>query len=383
MNKYLFSIALISLALTSCDKDEEPVANPDGSFPDPIELSGTMSVSRTLTNHVADPSVPDYCISGDYFVEANLTVEPGVYIQMKNDSRIRVRNSGTFYCVGTSNDKITISGENSIDAGQWENIHFSTPSSANQLVHTDISGGGNSSTYDGMVFIGYQGRALIQDCFLSFSSTNGIKTESTGSILGGISDCIISLCALYPIEVNARQVPAIATSNTGAGNGHDQINVREVQLQNPATWDNTYFPYHINGNLSVNTDWTVEPGVTFVFAQGAQIDIFSGGSMNCIGTASDNIRFIGETSTAGSWDGVTFISSTNPLNHFEYCNFLNGGGHQNYEGMITLWTNAEARVGNCSFTNSASWGILVSSSSTLNDDGNNTFNGNAFGSINP
>lgn len=381
MNKLLFSIALLSILSIGCQEDD-PIPNPDGSFPESIELSGTQSAALTLTNHITDPSVPDYCVSGTYFIQADVVVEPGVTILMKNGSKIHVQNDGSFKSVGTESEKITIKGENSFLAGQWANIHFSTKDLDNQLVYTNITGGGNTTTYNAMVFIGFQGYALIDNCNINYSSSNGIMTESSAADLGGISNSDISICGLYPIHINSRQVGAIASSNTGGGNENDLIQVESSQLQNPVTWHKSPFPYRINGSLGIATDLTVEPGARFFFAQGARIEIVTDGSMNCIGTEDDNIVFRGETSSAGAWEAIIITGSMNTLNRFEYCEFSYGGGNATYQGMITLWLNAYARIGNSTIMNSERYGVFNNNnSSTFIDDGNNTWGGNALGDI--
>lgn len=377
MNKLILSTALISLTLTSCHKD--PVPNPDGTFPECTELSGTQSTAIILTNHVTDPNVPDYCISGTYFVEADLVVEPGVFIQMKDGAKIRVRNGGSFKCVGTETENIRILGESAELSGQWGNIHFSTNNLDNQLIHTNIYGGGNTSLYHAMVFIGYQGYAFIDNCTIVLSSTTGIKAESADANLGGISNCLISLCGEYPIDVHPSHVGAIASSISGDGNAHNLIEVSDAQLQSPATWNgSSQFPYHINGVLGIASDLSVMPGSIFMFAPGAQINVGSNGSLNCIGTATQNIRFRGDTNTPGSWDAITFIGSQSSLNYFEYCEFLNGGGHTSYLGMVTLWTNSTVRIGNSSILNSANYGVYEGSNCTFINDGNNTWGGNVI-----
>ncbi len=77
MNKLLISFAFLGMLLTNCHKDDDPTPNPDGSFPISTELSGTQSSGLVLTNHIVDPNVPDYCVSGNYFIQADVVVEPG------------------------------------------------------------------------------------------------------------------------------------------------------------------------------------------------------------------------------------------------------------------------------------------------------------------
>lgn len=384
MNKLIFSIAVLSIALTSCQKD--PIPNPDGTFPECIELSGTLSTPLTLTNHVTDPAVPDYCISGNYFVEADLVVEPGVFIVMKDDSKIHVRNNGSFNCVGTATENIKIIGEDSISSGQWANIHFSTTSPDNQLIHTNIYGGGNGSTYDAMVLVGYQGAAFIDNCGIYLSSTNGIKAETVDSDIIGISNCDFTLNGLYPINVHPIHVASIASSISGINNTHDLIEVRSSQLQNDATWNDAFFPYHVNLVLGVNSNLTVLPGTAFHFASGARLQVTGNGSLSCIGTPNNRITFRGDSNpaTPGSWEGVVLLSNTN-VNEFEYCDFSYGGGDNNYLGMLTLWSGSDASVGNSSFFHSQQWAIYQAGGvNNLTDNGNNTHGDNGEpGLINP
>ncbi len=378
--KILFSVAILSFAFTSCKKDDP--APTTSESPGCIELTGNQTSALTLTNHIADPNVPDYCVSNTFFIKADVVVEPGVFIQMKNGSKIHVQTNGSFKCVGTATEKITIKGETALGTGQWASIHFSTNNVDNKLIHTNVSGGGSGTTYDGMVFIGFQGYATIDNCNIHLSSSNGIKTENNNSQLGGISNCDLSLCALYPMDINSRMIHKVESSNTGAGNGNEMINVGSSQLQTPITWNKSNFAYKINGTLSIATDVTVEPGTRFRIAAGSKIEIGTNGSLNCVGTPTEKIRFFGPSATPGSWECVNFYATNSPLNRFEHCEFEYGGGNGTYIGMLTLWTNATVRIGNSSFMNSARWGVHYDDAScTLIDDGNNTFSGNALGNI--
>ena len=306
---------------------------------------------------------------------------------MNDDAKIHVRNNGSFKCVGTgaTGGKITIKAETPNVSGQWDNIHFATDNIDNQLVHTNISGGGNDNTYDGMVYIGHQGRGLIDNCYISLSSSNGIKTESTTSNLGGISVCTIASCGLNPIQVSSRQVAAIAPSVISGGNGIENIEVRLDQLQSPATWNIPNIPLHISGVLSINSDLTLKPNLSIFFSPNARMQVAGNGSMNCIGTnaGSGAIRFLGDTDVPGSWGGIVFVSSQSQDNRFEYCHFSYGGSSDTYQGMITLWTPSYIHVSNSSFSNSERWGVFNNGlTSTFINESSNTWSNNLFGNFN-
>jgi hypothetical protein len=251
------------------------------------------------------------------------------------------------------------------------------------LIHTNISGGGDASTYDAMVFIGHQGYGLIENCYISSSSTNGIKTESVNSTLAGISFCTISACALNPINVSSRQVEVIAPSVIGGGNGSDNIEVRTHQLQSPAEWNYSIFGYHIDGVFSLSADLIVPAGANFFFAPGSRMEVTSNASLNCIGTSSQPITFRGDTDVPGSWGGIVFISSTSLENRFDYCDFSYGGSGSNYIGMVTLWTPSNLHASNSNFSNSSGWGVYNhNSTSTFTNESSNTWTNNANGDFN-
>jgi hypothetical protein len=378
-NTIIYALAISCLVLSSCDKD--PVPNPDGTFPECTVLTGNQNDDIILTNHVADPAVPDYCIEGTYQVFANLVIEPGVKIQMKNGSKISVIGNGSFKSVGTSGERIKIQGESTSLKGQWEFIYIRTNTPENRIEYTDITGGGSNATYNALVYVDLSGYLNVDESYFGFSAANGLKAGTPNVTLGGVSNSVFSLNDLYPIEIDAQQIGSIASSNTGDANLYDLIQVHDSQLTSPTTINAcSSFPYHIIGQFGINSDVTVQPGTRFQFEAGARMIVWTGGSFNCVGTAADRIRFTGDSATPGSWEGIRYISSTSTLNRFDYCDFSYGGSSSTYTGIITLWTTSYLRLGNSSVTNSAGHGLFnPNNASTFVDDGNNSFSGNAMG----
>lgn len=381
-NTFLYLFALSCLTLGSCEKD--PIPNPDGTFPECIVLTGNQTTDIVLTNHITDPNVPDYCIEGDYDVTANLVIEPGVKIQMKNGARIQVIGNGTFNCVGTASDRIKIGGESSTLKGQWEVIYIRTNSPENRIEYTDITGGGSHTTYNALVYIDLSGSLSTLESLYAFSASNGLKAGTDDATLGEVSLCDFSLNDLYPISIDAQQIGAIDLNNNGGSNLYDMIEVDDSQLTTPTTIHRSIFPYLIRGQFGINTEVTIEAGADFLFDTDARMIVWPSGSISCIGTPTYKINFLGLNPTAGSWQGFRFNSSTSSDNRFEHCNFSHGGGSGTYQGMIALWTTSTVRVGNCDFTNSARYAIYNhSQASTVNDDLNNTWSDCDLGYTNP
>ncbi len=373
----LLPIIALSITLISCEPTEP---NPSDVC---IALTGRQTTPLTLSNHIDDPNVPDYCITGNFEILADVVVEPGVSILMKNGAQIDVKTGGSFKSVGTETDKITLKGEALITSGQWKYIRFSSNDTDNRLEYTNITGGGSDPTYDAMVFVGFNGYVNIDHCTINFSQSHGIKCENSDSNLGGIANSDISFCDLYPIRIEAIHLANIESTNTGTGNTHDKIDVDGAQLSDAFTWKKSPFlPYHLNGRLELKNEVTVQPGTSIFMASGANIYVSGGGSLNCVGTASEKIRFTGDDMTSGSWEYIRFYNSTSTQNHFEHCILSYGGGSSTYQGIVTLVEPAYCRIGNSDITGSARYGVQnQQDKATFVDDGNNTWSDNTLGDI--
>lgn len=94
-------------------------------------------------------------------VSSDLTIEPGVEIEMGNAAGIKVVTKGSLKMVGTETKRIKIRG-NVPQAGSWNSIeyHFST-SPNNEIKYADIEhGGGNPSVHKGAIYM-WAGPKLI------------------------------------------------------------------------------------------------------------------------------------------------------------------------------------------------------------------------------
>lgn len=370
-------VAILAISLAGCDNEPIDVTQC-------IELSGRQTEPLVLMNHNTDSNIADYCVEGDFDILADVEVEPGVTILMKNGSRINVQTGGSFKCVGTEEDKITIRGEELLVKGQWESIHFRSNDPNNRLEYTTVSGGGSHQTYDAMIFIAYTGYANIDHCAISFSSSHGIKCESYRSILGGIANTDVSFCDIYPIRIDAEQIHNIASTNTGAGNGFDKIDVNGSQIGNPITIQKSAaLPYHINGIFSLATDVTVEPGTIIYMAGGAKIQVEGQGSLNCTGTQDEKIRITGNNQTPGDWESIKILFSSSTQNRFEHCILSYGGGSSSHEGIVTLTgTSAYCYIADSEIKGSARYGVQnQGDNGTFEDGGGIVWSDNTLGDI--
>src|SRR5690554_6624369 len=76
----------------------------------PIHLNGTETNDIVISDKSTDPSVADYYIDGTWSADANVTIEPGVRIEMRSGARIIVKANGSINATGTPTDNIDIFG---------------------------------------------------------------------------------------------------------------------------------------------------------------------------------------------------------------------------------------------------------------------------------
>lgn len=88
------------------------------------------------------------------------------------------------------------------------------------------------------------------------------------------------------------------------------------------TWTLVNSPYIVTGNIVLfpGKILTIEPGVTVKFNNTFNIEIR--GELIALGTVTDSISFISNTSTLkGAWDGINILNATqNASAWFKYCN---------------------------------------------------------------
>ncbi len=70
----------------------------------------------------------------------------------------------------------------------------------------------------------------------------------------------------------------------------------------PSTWYAAGSPYIVDNTISVNSDLTIEPGVTV--QMNANIVLYVNGTLNAAGTAVSPIVFTGTTQSPNWWNSI-------------------------------------------------------------------------------
>ncbi|HLP21089.1 MAG TPA: hypothetical protein VK174_12340 [Chitinophagales bacterium] len=136
--------------------------------------------------------------------------------------------------------------------------------------------------------------------------------------------------------------------------------------------------YIISNTLYINQGrFTIEPGVTIMFEDGAGIVVNPGGALTAIGSGGKEIYFISKSGKRGAWNGITYLSD-NAANVLSYCVIKEGGSTTSPYGranVVVAKTNhpASVEISHSTITTSDNVGILVSEGSQLLN-----FNGNTI-----
>lgn len=380
----LFLFGLLALLFAACDSDDD--GNGVDPIVEPIVLSGTQTEPLVLENLFNDPLLPDYIVNGTFRIDGPVTVEPGVRIVMRSNSRIDVRSSGSFSAVGTQEQPIYIQGEQNV-RGFWDYIAFQSNNPNNRLEYCIISNGGASSlsSFPASVVVRDNAQVGMRNSVITESARNGFIVNGNNATISAFENNSISNCDQHPIRIRFTQIEAMNESNDfTSGNGFNQIRVDGNTVDIPLTINPVAGSYLITSTTRLNSATTILPGVIFDMGPGSRLDIRNTGSLEINGTPTNRIIIRGDEAAKGFWDYIHYNGSNSPNNTIRYTDISYGGGSSLSccGALVAVSSSGSLSIQESSFSNSQRWGITVSSNSTLEDLGGNEFLDNNSGDIN-
>ncbi|MCF0039024.1 PKD domain-containing protein [Dyadobacter fanqingshengii] len=155
----------------------------------------------------------------------------------------------------------------------------------------------------------------------------------------------------------------------------------EDRIDNPDVPD-----YVANGNVAVNAELTLKPGVVIAFARDARLEVNdNGGILLAKGDSTKPIRLIGKETKKGFWAGVIFRSSSS-ANTLEYVQVLHAGSKVLFSGRkagmaIAGSSKAEVSIKNSLFEQNDGYGLWIERGVILSSFTKNTFKGNTEAGI--
>jgi len=163
------------------------------NFSDNNGFNGVEIVESTLTTNVAVSwtklsNEGQYYISGDFEIEAGLTIDAGCVFIMEPSILLGVeRDGGYLIAEGTPTDKIVFDGLVN-DQPSWSGIRFRSDDVRNILNYCTINAGGSnelSGTKTNIAlddFAGVASKATIQNCEITGSGGCGIFVDSDAEL---------------------------------------------------------------------------------------------------------------------------------------------------------------------------------------------------------
>lgn len=285
-----------------------------------IEVKDDINSNTTWANHVSDPDVPDYHITANISVNAQLMIEPGVLVHVDEDKGVWVNAEGSFMAEGSAGNEIEFTSSN--EAGQlyWKGILVYSGDASNKLEHTIIRYAGNSefnhsgSNYAHAVGV-EDGRISMINATIEQSAAYGFFHHS-GEI-NDFSQNHFAANADYAMRVQASQVGKIDNATTFA-DADNAVNIYSSALNASSETSWTALAsdarYYVSGDLDIESYLEIMPGALFDFAENKDLVVRSTGVLVADASEGETIVFTSKEATAGiHWQGI-FVNSNDARN---------------------------------------------------------------------
>lgn len=374
--------------------------------------TGNGGVIPTDFIHIVDNSIDTttlpwptldapYFMDGYFYINTNLQLSAGTTLLFSVNGGLNISNGGSLKALGTAEQPITFTAKNS-DGNTWKGIQYTFSNSANnQLDHVVVeygSGSGTNGEANLIVFGNSPNQISVKNSIFRNGLNYGVSFDTGTSIVAFSNNTITG--NRLPIKLPAALVDklenhAIYSGNSFLGNTEDIVDVLTDTLDSAAglRWPNIGVDYRASGNLYIDGQVLIEPGITLAMAAGSYIWVSSSGVLVAEGTAELPIRITSSSiysllgGKPGDWAGIQFVNSTgNSFNHVtvEY----GGGTGLNASANVVAYgnnTGSGLSVQNSTIQHSAGYGIWLSQESVLlsNIASSNSYNNNGLANVSP
>ncbi len=147
--------------------------------------------------------------------------------------------------------------------------------------------------------------------------------------------------------ITVEYAPVVLTSITNR-------TVLEDRISDPDIAD-----YVANGDMFIDAELILKPGVVIAFEQDASIFVNEGGSIAAKGDENRKITLRGKANAGGYWRGILVYSNSN-ANEFEYAEIRNAGSDVMVSGIsaaVTVADGARVAIRNSRISGSGGYGI--------------------------
>ncbi|MGM0532654.1 MAG: PKD domain-containing protein, partial [Bacteroidota bacterium] len=121
---------VVELTITNGEQEDTDDVTVTATITSPKEVSGEIDEETTWTDRLSDSETPDYHVTGNIDVNAELTIEPGVTIHFDEDVFMNVKD-GALIAEGTSDNRITLTSSNEDGEIHWGGVFITSSDSRN------------------------------------------------------------------------------------------------------------------------------------------------------------------------------------------------------------------------------------------------------------
>jgi hypothetical protein len=336
----------------------------------------------------ASPGVP-LRFTSSVTVQAALTLDAGVEIEMPMDSQFVVVTTGSISAAGRPDAPVTWRGVHN-ERGFWRGLSVESKATANAISGCVIENGGSdgwngSPDSVGMVWLPDEAKLVLSGCTLRGSDGPAL-TSFGGADMTGFADNVIE-DNQGTLRVSPAMGHMIEASNTFVGNDEQYIRIGRANANNDrvegnSTWQALSIPYRVMDRFFVSGAWTIAAGTTVEVVQDRQIIVEDTGSVHAVGTADAPILLQGAEQLAGYWMGLQ-IDSVSASNEMQFVELRHAGsdgfnGAADSDGAVYL-AGGSLMLTDSTIADSGGYGIVVWDDGQLLGCGNVTFSNNVKG----
>lgn len=355
------------------------------------EISGNIDSDRTLENLNEDPSIPDYLVTGNLNINAVLTIEPGVLLEVQENVLVYVSSSGTLIAEGTQADSIKFTSSNVEGQLHWKGILVRSSTSQNSMKFVEIAYAGNEEhdlagyNFRAGVAVDENGKLSVQNSAFKNNLGYGLFVDEEGELHNSSENHYEA--NEYAAAAPAREIDDFDSNSSFAGNTEADVVILSSTYPSDkeSTWNalSGGASYNVVGNLTIDGVLTIDEGTSFAMNENVMWTI--DGVLKAQGTQSQNVEFT--TAFPNSplyWKGLHFRSSDS-RNALDYTSLSYAGNEainfagDNFPAIIGVEEDAKLAITNSSFSNSLGYGVFVDEQGTLTDFAANSFSENERG----
>lgn len=347
----------------------------------PQDITSDITSDVVWKNINPTPGGTDYIVKNSININAKLTIEPGVIVQVESNHELYVGAPGKLVAIGTANDHIVFKAK-STSGPDWKGIVVASASDENELNYVEINFAG-SAYLNGLdnkkASLALEGenaaKIKILNTQIKKGGGYGIYVENNATITSAENIEITEVLGTS-MALPLNQLGSLSENNKFKGNnGYDAIEVlgSEINLTNEVTWKGfaDLTTYWVSGNLLVKSGLVIQPGVNIEFASEKFMEVSGNAYVTAVGTVSQPISFSGKSKTNGFWKGI-IIATANTKNQLSHVRISNAGsgflpGTANVKASLAINGSnlSKVSISNSIISDGLGYGMFVESGAEL------------------